>query len=745
MKAVRKTPFVLLALCLTVISLFSAGCKSSKTASSPLSDTEPEITSVKVSGSIEPVKNVEYSEDLDRYQLIVPDGATSFDRPPNVLDGVGYGEYYYYIVAEKSAVYRANILTGETVTFTEDVGYPVQICTDINGVYVCDKRMEEVVRFDFDGVRRDSVELPVKIRGYGNYGDIFYVASFEHYDGVLMLAARDGVWTLADGKSTWKKVDVTLLGGEVISDASLRSKKHIVVGVFYDDRVHLPTTQVIECDLNGKNPITLSSDQNYQTIFCNQNRVYGVSRDGCRLYELTEKGKIFIQTLRPSEEAPFGTVRRVIVSGQSVCVLWVAETYISTFPMADEYNTVRLIVPVSETDRVNRMVDSVSSVGVRYQTYDDSVFYDKLSASLLAKDADFDVALVTGDSDELISLLLSLLKNGQYADLYGNKELDRHLGEMFPGIASMMEANGAFSVLPLGFQESFYGFTEASQNAGFSLPSRDWTIAGAERFVSDLERDGNGYSLFSTNTYTSGQILLSMAVSTVQASVNMLSNDIGTRAQTALVDLFQSLEKVRDEGVLLGGKPVFTPIGNGVFLPYGVLSTAQTARFALLPRAVKSASAASGFKESSSMTEGKQPLTVTGFLFVNPNTERIGQALNFLADLTNEENRYNALIYDSPLWPDLMQYYRDVDLSYDPETNESYYDPHREPVVQPEQWGYYMKVNEFLPDWYAGSELNLVTVSDRAEQAVMDFCDGKTNGEECAKVLYEELIYKLKG
>ena len=735
---------VLVALCaVTLFLLVSCGEKAIDVGD--ISPDNTDYTSVKVSGSIEPVKNSEYSDDMDRYQLTIPDGSARFDIPKSVIDGVGYGNYYYYIVAEQSAIYRADMLTGETVTFTEDIGYPVQICTDANGVYVCDKRMDEIVRFDFDGVRPDSVELPVRIRDFKRYADWAYIASFEHYDGVLMLAARDGVWTLADGKSTWKKVDVTLMGGEVISDASLRSNKRIVVGIFFDDRVHYPTTQVIECDLNGKKPVSLSSDLNYQTFFCNQNRVYGVSRDGCRLYELTEKGKIFIQTLRPSEDAAFGTTRRVIVSGGSVCVLWVVETYISTFPMADEYNTVRLIVPGSETDRVNRMVDSVSSVGVRYQIYDDAVFSDKLSASLLAKDADFDVALVTGDTDAVSTLLLSLLKNRQYADLYGDEELRRHIGEMFPGIGSMMEANGAFTVLPLGFEERFYGFNENAQNAGFSLPAQNWTIAEAGQFADERKRDGNGFSLFSTNENTSTQILLSMAVSSVQASVNMLSNDIGVKAQSALNDLFVTLEKYRDDGVLFGPKPAFTPIGNGVFIPYGVLSTAHTARFSLPPRAVKSTSTKHDIGEGSALTEGRQPLTITGFLFVNPNTDRLGQALNFLADLTNEENRYNALIYDSPLWPDLMQYYRDVDLSYDPETNEPYYDPHREPVVQPEQWGYYMKVNEFLPDWYAGSELNLVTVSDRAEQAVKDFCDGKVNGDDCAKVLYEELIYKLKG
>jgi len=728
-----------------LILLFLVSCGQKTIDVSDISSNNADYTSVKVTGSIEPAKNADYSEETDRYQLMIPNGTSRFEIPKSVIDGVGYGGYYYYIVNEKSAVYRADMMTGETVTFTEDVGYPIQICTDINGVYVCDKRTDTVIRFDFDGVRRDTVELPVRIRGYGNYGDIFYIASFEHYDGVLMLAARDGVWTLADGKSTWNKVDVTLLGGEVISDASLRSKKRVVVGVFLDDRVHLPTTQVIECDLNGKNPVSLSSDQNYQTFFCNQNRVYGVSRDGCRLYEMTDKGKIFIQTLRPSEEEAFGSVNRVIVSDGSVCVLWVIQTYVSTFPMADEYNTVRLIVPASETDRVNRMVDSASSVGVRYQTYDDAVFSDKLSASLLAKDADFDVALVTGDPDMLTTLLASILKNGQYADLYGNEELRGHLGEMFPGIASMLESGGAFTVLPLGFEERFYGFSETAQNAGFSLPAPDWTNADAAKLADELKRDGNGFGLFSTNANTSSQILLSMAVSTVQASGNMLSNDIGIKTQSALNDLFVKLENYRDEGVLFGSKPVFTPIGNGIFIPQGVLSTAHTARFAVTPRAVKSASPVQGIRDNSSLTEGKQPLTITGFLFVNPNTERIGQALNFLADLTNEENRYNALIYDSPLWPDLTQYYRDVDLSTDPETNESYYDPHREPVVQQEHWGYYMKVNGFLPDWYAGSELNLVQVSDHAEQAVRDFCDGKINGEECSKVLYEELIYKLKG
>ena len=30
-------------------------------------------------------------------------------------------------------------------------------------------------------------------------------------------------------------------------------------------------------------------------------------------------------------------------------------------------------------------------------------------------------------------------------------------------------------------------------------------------------------------------------------------------------------------------------------------------------------------------------------------------------------------------------------------------------------------------------------------EAVSDFCTGKKTGEDCAKVLYEEFVYKLKG
>jgi hypothetical protein len=130
---------------------------------------------------------------------------------------------------------------------------------------------------------------------------------------------------------------------------------------------------------------------------------------------------------------------------------------------------------------------------------------------------------------------------------------------------------------------------------------------------------------------------------------------------------------------------------------------------------------------------------------VNPNSERAAKALDFLTELTNEENRYDAFLFDSPLWPDLTRYYRVMERLDETDEKNPTIVVTRESVIEDKHRNYAMNLDAFLGDWYAGSELCLNAATERARDAVTGFCEGRVSGGDCAKILYEEFVYRLKG
>jgi len=717
---------------------------SSMNKQESISGSKEKTTTVTVSSSLSKLRNSSFSEDTDRYQLPQIDTEVHLEIPKKVSDGDVYGSVLYYLVEEKSAVYTLDLTSGENSVFSEDIGRPRNLCTDADGVYVYDMRAEEIVRFSFEGQRTDSVPIPVKPHGGQGYIAEYYVATLEHCDGLLMFAVRDGVWTIEDGSSKWQLADIGLLASEKVNEAAIRSKKKILIEIEnMPDPYGAREMRFLECDRKGGHARSLPADFS-QDIMTNQNHIYQVSARGTRLNEITDTSSIYLMTPGPEDGSPISSVKRFAISNNTLAVLWSVQPVFSLFPLPDSDHTVCILSPKSEEFRADRLVNAVTSVSAQYTTFDDSSFFEKLSTSLLGKDDTFDIALVSGSAEQMTTLLRAVLQNHQYVNLDQGEGLHQNLLEMFPGTRSLLNYKNEVAVLPLGFDHAFYGFTQTAQNSGILLPGSDWTVDHLLAMTDELK--SSGLSVFSKNTYINEPIILSMAISSIQADMNLTIDDKTEKASAALTGLFEKLDRCARDGVLFGSKPVFASAGYGVFTPEGALSSVSDLQLSLVPAVQqKGRRPANHPIMQASPTSGKQPLTVTGFLFINPNSKKMAEALSVIYDLTNEENRYNALIYDSPLWPDLSKYYRDVTMSLDPETNEYTYDPHRELVVNQEHWEYYMMLNDFLPVYYEGSELCLVSVSGRAEQAVTDFCEGMISGEDCAKVLYEEIVYKLRG
>jgi hypothetical protein len=352
----------------------------------------------------------------------------------------------------------------------------------------------------------------------------------------------------------------------------------------------------------------------------------------------------------------------------------------------------------------------------------------------MSGEADFDIALVTGEEEAVVAMLRALIQNGQCADLGQNAELSAHLNEAYPGLKDFLTIDGKIVILPLEITDSWFGFTETAQESGIPLPREDWDFADVQAYAEQLLNSGEKVALFTDRAIQKSLLVMSMAVSTVQANVNYFSENAGA-AEYQLRELFRVLTEYREAKVFSGDKFMMgMACGRGGFYP---MPDTDGYKFSLPPSAVLRKS------YSEAPTRGKHASTITSFLFVNVNSDRAPIALEALADLTNKENRYNADIFKMPLFPDVSKYYKYT--MHNDETDEWFDNPQKVPAYQDEYLPFMHKLDSFLGTYFSNSELALIAPSEKVWDAVGDFCTGKMTGEDCAKVLYEEFVYKLKG
>ena len=734
----KKTALLFMTLYLTVLALFCAGCKknygwkaqsspkqSTRAAASsnePIRDDRP--TSVGVGSFLHDLFGTSLPADTDRYLLPETDEEKRLQMSGFVHAGDVYGDTLYFARYQDANVYAFSLSTGEERIFAEDaVKNPAQICTDADGVYVADVGAQEIVYFTFDGARAGSVALPeepkANLDGPEGYKWMLerYYASLCHYDGLLLLAARDAIWTIADGETEWQRAEYPFVREEMVQSAALLSRDRIAV---YTARIArgMPVLQrVTQMDRSGGGQ-TLLYEGNVTAMCANNGRLYitGGINGKLRLYEISSGTALYLQTVSDREDA----VVNFSVSNGTLLVDWLSKK-VDLIPVLEEAGMVSLLAPKSMKTQVEEIVDGSSSSSVRYFCYDDAAFFDKISASLMSGKADFDVALVTGEEEEVSMLLRAIVENGQFADLGQNGELSAHLDEAYSGVKEFIAVNGKLAFLPLEISDYWFGFTELAQDCGIPLPRRDWTTDELDAYVGSLLASGDQYDLFTEPLWQRANAVMSAALSTAQA--NMDSSDPGGhKAEDALKELFAQLTAYRESEVFSGPHAMFGAAGTRFDF---IVKGTENYILALPPSA------------------GKHPVQVKTFLFVNPKTERMEQALSLLADLTNEENRYNIRIFPTPLFPDASKYYKyEV---YNPETQEYFFNPIKLPAFSGDVLPFAAKLDAFFPTYYSASEPALLTPTDRAMEAVSDFCTGKMTGEDCAKILYQEFVYKLKG
>ena len=136
---------------------------------------------------------------------------------------------------------------------------------------------------------------------------------------------------------------------------------------------------------------------------------------------------------------------------------------------------------------------------------------------------------------------------------------------------------------------------------------------------------------------------------------------------------------------------------------------------------------------------GAQPIRMTSAIYVNINAANLAGAYAFLSELTSEENRYSANLFGSPLFPGLDRYYRDNDVPGAPGKK------NRASVLYDFSEEFLTVLDPIMNDYYEASTINLFVVTDRAKEAIADFVKGTMSVENTAEILYQELVYTLKG
>ena len=313
----------------------------------------------------------------------------------------------------------------------------------------------------------------------------------------------------------------------------------------------------------------------------------------------------------------------------------------------------------------------------------------------------------------------SFLKYGIFADMRENERLSGNLRETTPGLMNLISFDGQYAAIPtdaffrmFSVDRSLVSGSEPDDGVVRMTADDLWTIG--DRLLASGEERG----LFDHFKWI---FLSNLLISELQDRGKFTEEKPPENAREIIEDFFTHLERYRDAGILEGDNPVIMLTDTMMLQDYRKLRDG-TERVYVLPVGC---------------TRGKTAVNLIGFVFVNPNSGNQSLALELLADLTDEGNRYNTKGFGNlPLYPGLENYYSSVPSR---KVFDSVYSSGR---AEPEDVALLDKSLETI---WTNSEPYTVCFTDTADNIMNAFFDGTISGDEASERLYRELIYSVKG
>lgn len=629
----------------------------------------------------------------DRFCLPNVVRETVYEIGADVRQGGYYGDSFIYLDADTEEVYSKNLSTGEARFLADGVSL---LSVDETGICVVQKGTDTVRLITHEGQETNAFSMEGLQPNGGS------CTALDAHDGVVVVTdgARFGIIRESDGKMRIIEPREEI-GGNITSVCVQNANRLMLVsdedgGTLYEMNLK-----------NGKTgPL---SRRTCVSVCCSGNAVYFT--DGSGIYELSGKEENSVGRLKGD-----GELLGFALSEDTL--LTVRKNALILSPRPNSANTLSILCADDRLDLYSS-ISQASGITTSSLALPAESFADKLNTRLLAGDSDFDIAVVSGTVQEVRTILRSLVQYHLYLDLGENETLKKHLEETYPGVLPLITAeDGKVFMLPLSLYYEFDRFDTSAEAYGVSRPDPAWTVDELWNVCKSLE--GTGRSVFQSKFPRRMSInLLSLLYNELDDSFDFLDPDtLSSDAEGIILRFLQNSEPHLRNGTLFGENPVFDMAATGDAFVYSTELFGE-----------KQENSVFGVFPVSSKGE-KTSLAVNTFLFVNPNTKKKELALEFLAELTDETNRYNTQIFAAPLWTSLDRYYKG------------------QPFLSAMSKGseeYFTELDGFLPDYYSHARLEWADMPVRAIDAGLAFIEGSATAEETAQILYNELVYSVKG
>ena len=611
-------------------------------------------------------------------------------------DGILYGSSFWYIQNESGAIHRIDLIDGHEDIFDTELSCPAFICASDGGITVYDSAARAVFRF-----HADTMELSGQSEVPADCGE------------VIRLEAKDGLTAVSDGVTLYRLQDEEEEWTSFPLESPILDFRMIDKDTCIAVETDGSSSRIIRMDLK-RNRSKVLSEQDATALESNCGEIWMWDEGDNRIFVIRDGGARVWYTFRDSSHS----MKKVMITEENIAVLPEGESVLYLLVRRDTGKAVTILTNSEGRGKLTGWQE-LTDLPVRIVSYEDGQFFEKLNTRLLAGDDDFDLVYVSGSVMDTPVFVNSFLKYGIFADMRENERLSGNLRETTPGLMNLISFDGQYAAIPT---DAFFRMFSMDRNMVSGSEPDD----GVVRMTMDdlweigdrLLASGEERGLFDKYKWI---FLSNLLISELQDQGKFTEEKPPENAREIIEDFFTHLERYRDAGILEGDNPVIMLTDTMMLQDYRKLRDG-TERVYVLPVG---------------RTRGKTAVNLIGFVFVNPNSGNRSLALELLADLTDEENRYNTKGFGNlPLYPGLENYYSSVPSR---KVFDSVYSSGR---AEPEDVALLDKSLETI---WANSEPFTVCFTDAADDIMNAFFDGTISRDVASERLYRELIYSVKG
>lgn len=619
-----------------------------------------------------------------------------YQLPNDVTDADLFNGRLYYI--SKNTVYTLDLTDSQAAVLQNAPENASALCASDDALYIYQNDTNEIYIYDYtDGGLLEKYSLDQS----------FSVIDMDYHNGVFVLS--DGTDIRVFETKTGKTEDIKL--HEHISCLSVSR----VLLADENSVIFLALTSITgQYNLflyhTSDKAFEQLSDRSYSAIDYNQGKLYYSDNMTVTEIDGEKSNPIYrFDTQNDTGVMPeYYLPKKMFVTGTGI-VIWDARDHkILTYPIREEKQTLTIVAPDSYTKLIYDADEITTTADITLLTYEDEVYNEKLRVKLLSGDSDYDLYVIPYNYDDV--LLLPILKNHLFIDLGQNQELKNNLSQMYSGVSKLMSYNDETFALTTELIYDYINVKDDITQYTDTPPAYGWTCDDLWKLCESLASSGNGKSLFKTGMET--YVLNSLVRNLTLAETDLINGVFPEGVKDELRELLTTYDKYQRAGVLFGDDYLIGWGPGGSFPNHNNAAEFICDGYLTVMPKYRSGSGCS--------------MVPNTMIAVNPKSLQISEALEFLAELTDEVNRYRFEIFRSPIYPE----------------TEKYADSNGTPIYKDHSDDLLPVINS-LDELYQNSIVNLFGNPENITGVTGRYIRGDIKYDEAADEIFQALLYRF--